>query len=201
MVFVTGLRQNTNHMFAGVQSHSWVGLPLFVLAMAVVGLAWWVASPFTIRHARLVQRTGRLMVGWIKGLSEWWEPNAQLTEKDISPHFWPNGTMPNSAEFDALVAERFAHYRLRVGGLVEAPREFSFADLKALPKQEQITTHFCIQGWSGRRQVGRRSDARYPGHREADTLTLVTPSFTRSPRAARVAAITTFTRFIICGTD
>jgi DMSO/TMAO reductase YedYZ molybdopterin-dependent catalytic subunit len=57
--------------------------------------------------------------------------------------------MPNSAEFEALVAEEFAHYRLRVGGLVEAPREFSFADLKALPKQEQITTHFCIQGWSG----------------------------------------------------
>ena len=149
MVFVTGLRQNTNHMFAGVESHSWAGFPLFVLAMVLVGLAWWVASPFTIRHARLVQRTGQFMVGWIKGLSEWWEPNAQLTEKDISPHFWPNGTMPNSAEFEALVADEFAHYRLRVGGLVETPREFSFADLKAMPKQEQITTHFCIQGWSG----------------------------------------------------
>ena len=149
MVFVTGLRENTNHMFAGVESHAWAGFPLFVLAMVLVGLAWWVASPFTIRHARLVQRTGQFMVGWIKGLSEWWEPNAQLTEKDISPHFWPNGTMPNSAEFEALVADEFAHYRLRVSGLVEEPREFSFADLKALPKQEQITTHFCIQGWSG----------------------------------------------------
>ena len=31
MVFVTGLRQNTNHMFAGVRAHSWVGFPLFVL--------------------------------------------------------------------------------------------------------------------------------------------------------------------------
>ena len=26
---------------------------------------------------------------------------------------------------------------------------FSFAELKAMPKQEQITEHFCIQGWSG----------------------------------------------------
>jgi len=26
---------------------------------------------------------------------------------------------------------------------------FSYAELKAMPKQEQITTHFCIQGWSG----------------------------------------------------
>ena len=74
-------------------------------------------------------------------------PNSR--RQDISPHFWPNGTMPNSAEFEALVADEFAHYRLRVSGLVEAPRDFSFADLKALPKQEQITTHFCIQGWSG----------------------------------------------------
>lgn len=32
---------------------------------------------------------------------------------------------------------------------METPREFSLADLKAFRKQEQITTHFCIQGWSG----------------------------------------------------
>ena len=57
--------------------------------------------------------------------------------------------MPNSKEFDDLVAENFASYRLRVSGLVETPREFSLADLKAMAKQEQITTHFCIQGWSG----------------------------------------------------
>jgi DMSO/TMAO reductase YedYZ molybdopterin-dependent catalytic subunit/thiosulfate reductase cytochrome b subunit len=149
MVFVTGLRQNTNHMFAGVESDAWIGFPLFVAAMVLVGLAWWVASPFTIRHARAVQKTGRVMVGWIKGLSEWWEPTAELTREDISPHFWPNGTMPNSAEYDRLVANKFTHYSLRVGGLVEAPRAFSLADLKTMRKQEQITTHFCIQGWSG----------------------------------------------------
>jgi DMSO/TMAO reductase YedYZ molybdopterin-dependent catalytic subunit len=167
MVFVTGLRQNTNNMFIGEQSNGWAGFPLFVVAMILVGLAWWVASPFTIQHARLVQWTGRFMVGWIKGLSEWWEPNAQLTEKDISPHFWPNGTMPNSAEFEALVADEFAHYRLRVSGLVEEPRGFSFADLKALPKQEQITTHFCIQGWSG--------VAKWGGVSMSTILDLVTP--------------------------
>ena len=56
---------------------------------------------------------------------------------------------PNSREFDDLVAENFASYRLRVSGVIEAPCDFSLADLKAMPKQEQITTHFCIQGWSG----------------------------------------------------
>lgn len=149
MVFVTGLRQNTNHMFAGVENPSWQGFPLFLLAMVLVGLAWWSASPFTLRHARLVQKTGQLVVGWIKGLSEWWEPTAQLTEDDISPHFWPNGTMPNSAEYDNLLAGRFQKYRLRIGGLVEHSCTLSLADLRAMRKQEQITTHFCIQGWSG----------------------------------------------------
>ncbi len=149
MVFVTGLRENTNHMFAGVENDSWAGLPLFVLAVAVMTTAWLLASPFTIRHARLVQRTGRLMVGWLKGLAQRWDPGSQLTEKDVSPFFWPNGTMPASKAFDDLVADGFADYRLRISGLVEAPQEFSLADLKAMPKQEQITTHFCIQGWSG----------------------------------------------------
>lgn len=149
MVFVTGLRQNTNHMFGGVDNDTWAGFPLFVLAMAVMVAAWLFASPFTIRHARLVQRSGAFMIGWLKGLAERWDVHSQLTEKDISPFFWPNGTMPTSEEFDGLVADGFASYRLRISGLVEAPQEFSLADLKAMPKQEQITTHFCIQGWSG----------------------------------------------------
>ena len=149
MVFVTGIRQNTNHMFAGVDNASWTGFPLFLLAMAILVVAWLVASPFTIRYARLVQRTGAFMIGWLMGLAERWDPQSQLTKQDISPYFWPNGTMPDSKEFDDLVAENFANYLLRIGGLVEAPRDFSMADLMAMAKQEQITTHFCIQGWSG----------------------------------------------------
>ena len=82
-------------------------------------------------------------------VTQWWDPTSQLAEKDISPHFWLNGTMPKSDEFDTLVKNNFANYRLRVDGLVAKPAEFSYAELKAMPKQEQITTHFCIQGWSG----------------------------------------------------
>ena len=149
MVFVTGIRQNTNHMFAGVDDASWTGFPLFLLATAILLAAWLVVSPFTIRYARLVQRTGAFTIGWLMGLAEGWDPRSQLTKKDISSYFWPNGTMPNSKEFDDLVAEDFASYRLRVNGLVERPQEFFLAELKAMPQQEQITTHFCIQGWSG----------------------------------------------------
>jgi methionine sulfoxide reductase catalytic subunit len=149
LVFITGARVNLNMMFAGVHDGSWSGFEIFVPALALVAVTWWLASPFTIRHARFVQEVGEIMMWPFNALTEWWDPNCQLAENDISPYFWPNGTMPKPDEFDALVAEGFKSFSLRVGGLVEIPRVFSYAELKAMPKQEQITTHFCIQGWSG----------------------------------------------------
>jgi sulfoxide reductase catalytic subunit YedY len=168
MVFVTGIRQNTNHMFAGVDDASWKGFPFFLLAMAILIVTWLIASPITIRFARQVQHVGQFMIGWLMALAEGWDPRSQLTKQDISPYFWPNGTMPNSTEFDDLLAENFINYRLRVGGLVESPREFSMADLRAITKQEQITTHFCIQGWSGVAEWG--------GVPMRDILDLVNPT-------------------------
>ncbi len=149
LIFITGLRQNLNNMFAGVNDDGYRGFIIFAIAMIIVAITWVFATPLTIRYARLVQRTGRFMVGWLKGVSERMNPSLELTEADISPFFWPNGTMPNSAEFEALVHDHFNNYKLRVSGLVSNPRTFSFDELKAMPKQEQITAHFCIQGWSG----------------------------------------------------
>jgi DMSO/TMAO reductase YedYZ molybdopterin-dependent catalytic subunit/thiosulfate reductase cytochrome b subunit len=149
LVFITGARVNLNMMWAGVNDDSWSGLVIFLVAMLLLIVTWWWASPFTLRHARLVQRIGTVLSWPFGKATQSWEPTSQLTEQDISPYFWPNGTLPNSAEFDLLANNNFADYRLRVSGMVENPAEFSYAELKAMPKQEQITTHFCIQGWSG----------------------------------------------------
>jgi methionine sulfoxide reductase catalytic subunit len=149
LVFITGARVNLNMMWAGVSNGSWSGFAVFIPALILVGITWWWASPFTLRHARLVQRIGEVVARPFGSVTQSWDPTSQLTEEDISSHFWPNGTMPNSSEFDLMVSNNFADYRLRIGGLVENPSEFSYAALKAMPKQEQITTHFCIQGWSG----------------------------------------------------
>jgi len=149
LVFIAGMRVNLNMMWAGINDSSWSGLWVFATGMTLVAIAWCLASPLTLRYARVVQRVGQFMVGGIKSWGERWDPKSELTEKDISPYFWPNGTMPKSAEFESLVASGFAEYRLRIDGLVENPREFSLAELKSMPKQDQITTHFCIQGWSG----------------------------------------------------
>jgi hypothetical protein len=39
-------------------------------------------------------------------------------------------------------------WRLRVDGLVENPFEIDFAELIALPRQDQVTDFHCVEGWS-----------------------------------------------------
>jgi DMSO/TMAO reductase YedYZ molybdopterin-dependent catalytic subunit len=73
----------------------------------------------------------------------------EFTEADLSPTFRSNGTSnPDNPEYQALAANGFADYRLRVGGLVVRPRSYSLDDLKALPSRTQITRHDCVEGWS-----------------------------------------------------
>ena len=45
MVFVTGIPQNINHMFGGLDNASWMGFPLFVLAMIIMTIGWLWLSP------------------------------------------------------------------------------------------------------------------------------------------------------------
>ncbi len=62
--------------------------------------------------------------------------------------------MPEREDWLQLAAGNFEEFRLRVGGLVENPVEWSIEDLRALGKDEFITMHHCIQGWSGIAQWG-----------------------------------------------
>ena len=48
-----------------------------------------------------------------------------------------------------MARDNFANYSLEIGGLVERQLHLTLADLRAMPKQTQITKHCCIQGWSG----------------------------------------------------
>lgn len=67
----------------------------------------------------------------------------------MSPLFRTNGTSnPNTPDYDAHVAARFADWRLRVGGLVARPLSLTLRDLAALPQRAQITRHDCVEGWS-----------------------------------------------------
>src|SRR5699024_9807879 len=106
--------------------------------------------PFTYRHPRVVQRVGYALIGPLQRLFEYVNPEpGAFTEEHISPYFWHNGTYPETVEYKQLEANDFTDWRLHVYGLVEHPTDFSLDELKALPYHEQITQHFCIQGWSG----------------------------------------------------
>ena len=39
-------------------------------------------------------------------------------------------------------------WRLEVTGLVADKRNWTLADLRAMPQQEQVTRHICVEGWS-----------------------------------------------------
>jgi DMSO/TMAO reductase YedYZ molybdopterin-dependent catalytic subunit len=83
-------------------------------------------------------------------LFDHYAPRVEYRREDISPYFWPNhARLPDSPEWTALAADDFRGYRLKVHGLVENPVELSLEQIEAMRKQEQITLHHCIQGWSG----------------------------------------------------
>jgi DMSO/TMAO reductase YedYZ molybdopterin-dependent catalytic subunit/thiosulfate reductase cytochrome b subunit len=150
LVFATAALRNLNHMFAARDDTSWVGFGVFAAAMVVTAVGWVAATPFTIRHPRVVQRVGDALIGPLQRLLERMNPEpGAFTEKDISPYFWHNGRLPDSVEYKELEKNGFRDWRLRVYGLVENPKEFSLGELKALAHHEQITQHFCIQAWSG----------------------------------------------------
>ncbi len=167
MVAGTGVLANLNHITLGSDTESYWALVIFGMAAALVIGLWLVATPVTLRYPRLVQTFGRFTVGWAKAWMERAHPRASYRDKDITPYFWANGKSPDSEEYRRLRDGDWSQYTLRVEGLVANPIELSYPELLALPKHEQITQHYCIQGWSG--------VAKWGGVRMTDILALVRP--------------------------
>jgi DMSO/TMAO reductase YedYZ molybdopterin-dependent catalytic subunit/thiosulfate reductase cytochrome b subunit len=167
MVFVTDAVGNLNHIVLGTDTRSGWAVLIFAIAATIVGVLWLIASPMTLRYPRVIQRVGRFTVGWAKDLMERTHPRASYREKDISPFLWANGTLPDTAHYRDLQRSQWSDYSLRIEGLVETPMRLSYRGLLSLPKHEQITQHYCIQGWSG--------VAKWGGVRMSDILDMVHP--------------------------
>ncbi|HEY5303311.1 MAG TPA: molybdopterin-dependent oxidoreductase [Acidimicrobiales bacterium] len=150
LVFATGMLNNLNHVFAARNDDSWIGFSIFAASMVVVTAGWIAATPFTLRHPRVVQRVGFWLIGPAQRLFEHVDSiPGEYDDADISPYFWHNGRYPESEEYQALFDADFVDYKLRINGLVDNPVELTLAELRAFSYHEQITQHFCIQGWSG----------------------------------------------------
>lgn len=73
----------------------------------------------------------------------------EFTRAEMSPIFRANGTLnPGTAEYNAMVADNFANWQLRIDGLVAKPFTLGLAQIKAAPLRTQITRHDCVEGWS-----------------------------------------------------
>ena len=167
MVFLTGAVGNLSHMTLGTDSQSPWALVIFGMAAALLAVLWLIATPLTLRYPRAVQHTGRFIVGWAKAWMERVHPKASYRERDITPYHWANGRVPDSEHWRDLRATGWSDYSLRVTGLVENPVNLSYNEIVALPKHEQITQHYCIQGWSG--------VAKWAGVRMRDIIDIVRP--------------------------
>jgi thiosulfate reductase cytochrome b subunit len=160
MVVITGFARNMNHIVAGTDdfyNQDPRGLWLGLLGIGVIVLFNAFANWIAWRHPRVVQHVAKLIVTpLMERLLDRAAPVAEFRRQDISPFFWPNGKLPTSDEWKTLAADGFRAYRLKVHGLVENPVELSLDEIKAMPKQTQITLHHCIQGWSGIAEWGGR---------------------------------------------
>ena len=97
-----------------------------------------------------MQRVGYALIGPLQRLFEHVDPKpGQYTEEDISPYFWHNGRYPDSDEYKALFDGRLRRLPAADQRTGRNPVDLDLAQLRALPHHEQITQHFCIQGWSG----------------------------------------------------
>jgi len=95
----------------------------------------------------------------------------RYTGRDISPYHWSNGRHPTpeeSPEWEALRQNNWQGYELEVGGLTNKTIHLTMDDLRDMPRQEQITMHTCMQGWTG--------IAKWGGVQLSAVLALVEPS-------------------------
>ena len=80
------------------------------------------------------------------GKSVWGHISSVTNAIPLVPHggwriYTVSGSMPT---FDR------ATWRLEIGGLVDKPLSFSYAELRALPRTTQISTFHCVTGWTVR---------------------------------------------------
>ncbi|MEN0055103.1 MAG: molybdopterin-dependent oxidoreductase [Mucilaginibacter sp.] len=151
MVVATGLARNMNHITSGTDNpHNpqglYAGLAIILFTVAFGFFAHWLSW----KRPRFLQRVQAAINGRLWSLSiNKFKPHSYYKQKDISPYFWANGKLPESEEWLGLAQNNFKDYKLKISGLVENPVELSLDELMALGKEQNITMHHCIQGWSG----------------------------------------------------
>jgi methionine sulfoxide reductase catalytic subunit len=150
LIAMTGFARNMNHIVLGTDDQRALGMILGFVGITVVVLCWIGAHYVSWKHPRALQHAQKLVTYPMQlATLNQLVPQQHYTANDISPYFWPNGKVPVRPDWTRMAEAGFRDYRLKVGGLVANPVELSLADIAELGREEQVTMHHCIQGWSG----------------------------------------------------
>lgn len=150
LVIYTGFVRNMNHIVLNRDNSSPAGMLIGLSVLAGVALCWVAAHYTAWSFPRQVQTLDAAIGAPVRVfLLNWLRPSEKYTRRDISPRFWPNGKLPTSDKWKALSAGGFKDFRLKIGGLVENPVSLSMEELREMGRDEHISMHHCIQGWSG----------------------------------------------------
>lgn len=151
MIAATGLSRNMNHIILNKPNDPssiglWVGIAIILFVIGFNILAHWISwrKP---RSLQFLEKNINESL-WRKTIDKF-KPRKMYTKEDITPYFWLNGRMPDSKEWETLKENNFKDYKLKISGLVENPVELTLEDLQQMTKEESITMHSCIQGWTG----------------------------------------------------
>lgn len=161
LVFITHPEYNLPHMVLGIEQNQpeyfaqafTVALATIVLVLAfLIGLSYWSLSDCARTQRFLVAATepGRKL--FLNPMKPRVSTQKVFTEKDISEFHWTNGLPPTEDESPEWLHHRdtdWKDWRLELGGELNGKTiELSLDDIKALPKNEYIAVHTCMQGWS-----------------------------------------------------
>jgi methionine sulfoxide reductase catalytic subunit len=175
LVFVVHPAHNATNMVYGSYRPNQVGSAVAIMVIgALLVIAFWLwASFWSARKPRQALKVLDALEEPIRAATINHLKSAQrghYTEKDISPYHWSNGRHPTpeeSPEWEALRQRNWQGYALEIGGLVVKATSVTLDQLRAMHRQEQITMHTCMQGWTG--------IAKWSGVRLSEVLALVEP--------------------------
>lgn len=149
MVVIERFSDNMGNIVLGHATSFGVAAGLFALfVIAVVVVNVW-ATGVSLRKPRLIQNALDIVLvpaEWIlfhKTISR-----QQIPKSKVSLFFRVNGYPPDTQEYKELLKNNFTNWKLDVYGLVQSPLELSLSDLRMMRKEEQVTEHYCIQGWT-----------------------------------------------------
>lgn len=188
LVFIVHRDYNMTNMVFGAYDPARVAqaTTIMLLVIFAVLVTWIAISYLSLRDRRKTQHflnhmTEPLRKFTVNKMQSRTRRLGTYTEEDISPYHWTNGRHPGpdeSPEWTALAENDFSDYVLQIDG--PNPRTVTFEEIKALPQQEQISLHACMQGWTG--------VAKWRGPKVMDLMALAGPV----PANAKYLLVTSF---------